>query len=282
MPNRYLRSFQQRTELFSAKWILAGAAIATSTAIFPATAIAQSESTPLPTTVCSYNPDGAPNPLGMRAFITVSEVEGDSIFVYEQLPSPVPGSSPTDSPATIARERTLVLADTAIAEARERVVNDSAYYAQLVGSTVEELDEDGFSQVNDTLTCRNITAANPPETPASGTPTPAAPPETPASGAPTPVTPPTPSAPPATPATTFADLPDGNYRVSSADLPFRVVEDQELLGSLVYLFSKTDDPVAGNFYSPETDISICVAGTIEGNVVNVFSQRTKVRITANI
>jgi len=34
---------------------------------------------------CAYDPaSNIPNPLGMRAFVTVEEREGDTVFVYEQ------------------------------------------------------------------------------------------------------------------------------------------------------------------------------------------------------
>lgn len=37
---------------------------------------------------CSYNPkSGKPNPLGMRAYITVKTDKGNTIFIYEQFPS---------------------------------------------------------------------------------------------------------------------------------------------------------------------------------------------------
>ena len=90
-------------------------------------------------------------------------------------------------PATIASQRTLTLFNTPIEEARVRVVNNPTYYAELLGTSVESLGTSGFSEVNDTLTCEDNGVA--------ATPTPPA------------------------PQSTFADLPDGNYRLASADFP---------------------------------------------------------------
>ncbi len=206
------------------------------------------EQTPAPTTVCAYNPNGGvPNPLGIRAFITISEIEGNSVFMYEQFPSPVAVANPAErEPATIANQRTLTLFNTPIAEARQRVINDPTYYAELLGTSVESLgDNNDFSEVNDTLLYQDDDVANAPATPAP------------------------PSAPPETPETTLADLPDGNYQVASADLPFRVVSTEELLSSksTVFLFRKTGNAVVGNFFYPETDASVCITGTLVGNIV---------------
>jgi hypothetical protein len=229
--------------------------------------------TPTPTTVCSYNSNGGvPNPLGMRAYITVSEIAGNSVFVYEQFPSPVAAATATPAqPATIANRRTLTLMSTPIADARQRVVAQPAYYAELLGTSVESLQGDGFGKVNDTLLCRPGNSATPPTT---GTP-PASPPATP----PTSVTPPTtgtpPTSPPATPPTsvtpapTLASLPDGNYRMASAQYPVRVVTDAELLqnGGYLFVFRKVGNVITGHWGHIDHEEGACITGTVSGNTI---------------
>jgi len=230
------------------KWMLTAAFVPFSVAIASTPANAQNpDLAATANTVCAYNPEsGVPNPLGMRAFITVGQVENNSVFVNEQFPSPVSTAASVEGaeedaaasePATIASQRTLTLFNTPIEEARVRVVNNPTYYAELLGTSVESLGTSGFSEVNDTLTCEDNGVA--------ATPTPPA------------------------PQSTFADLPDGNYRLASADFPLSVVDTQALLESesIVYLFRKSGDEVVGEFFYPETDSSICISGTIEGNVV---------------
>lgn len=197
-----------------------------------------------PTTVCAFNPEGdLVNPLGMRAFLTISEIDGDSVFVYEQFPSTVASSDDVErGAATIESVRTLTLFDTSIDEARQQVVDDPIYFAELTGISVDAIGDEGFSEINEALSCDEV-ASSTESTPA-------------------------PESPPA-PTASFADLPDGNYRLTSADFPFRIVSTQELLESdgTVFLFRKQGNRVVGSFGYPETDNSICISGTIEGNVV---------------
>jgi len=54
-----------------------------------------------------------------------------------------------------------------------------------------------------------------------------------------------------TPRGTFDALPDGIYRITFADLPFRVITTEELLASgTVFLFRKVGNKVSGDFYIP--------------------------------
>ncbi|MGC1309143.1 MAG: hypothetical protein WA885_18100 [Phormidesmis sp.] len=209
------------------------------------------------TTVCAYNPQGGvPNPLGQRSFVTVSEVDGDSVFLYESFSTPV--SSPTDAArqADIVIARTLTVYNTPLAEARQLLVNEPTYYAELLGiDPADASGDNGFGPVNDTLACQEVSDGAVAGVPQPGTP-PAPSPEMPA-------------APPAEAATTLADLPNGNYRVASADYPFRVVSEEELLesGGALFTFRKFGDSVTGNFGYIDSEIGACVAGTVAGNTI---------------
>lgn len=190
---------------------------------------------PEPTTVCAFDPSaGAINPLGMRAFITVSEIDGNSVFRFEQFPSFVSsgvasgqaGGPPVD--VDVASERTLTIYETPIAEARQLVVNNPPYYAALLGldDTDQVMGENGFGPVNDTLTCQT---AGP----------------------------------------TLADLPDGNYRMTTAEYPNRIVSDEELLasGGYLFVFQKVGDRVTGNFGHIDHEEGACITGTVSGNTI---------------
>ena len=189
----------------------------------------------------------------MRTFITASEVGGNSVFRFEQFPAFVTAPGDPDRPSDVSSERTLTLYETPLDEARQLLIDHPAYYAALVGlASAEEVGENGFGPINETLACQEVSdpdIANVPQ-----------PPETPA--APPPETPPAPT-------TTLADLPNGNYRLASADYPFRVVTDEELLenGGILFLFRKFGDSVTGNFGYIDSEIGACIAGTLEGNTV---------------
>ncbi len=197
-------------------------------------------------TVCTYDSSsGLLNPLGMRAFITVREVGGNSVFRFEQFPDFVSGTDDTpDRPAEIASDRTLTLYETPLAEARQRLIDEPAYYAALLGVEPEQLAGDGFSEVNETLACQ---AVSPPFADVSQLPQPATPP----------------TAPPAA-SLMIGDLPDGNYRVASATYPFRVVSDQELVenGGALFLFRKRGDSITGNFSYIDSEVGACITGTL--------------------
>ena len=242
-------------------------------------------------TVCTYDPSsGVPNPLGMRAFVTVSEVEGNSVVRYEQFPSPVNATEDAGRAADVASERTLTLYDTPIVEARQLLIDFPTYYAELVGLESAESvgDENGFESINDTLTCQSVsdaTVANVPQpsdrTPAAPgpAPDPTAEPE-----APTDVTEQAGEA--SADAATLAALPNGNYRVVSADFPLRVVTDEELLesGGTMFTFRKFGEDVTGIFGYIDSEIGACVAGTLEGNTVTgqAFTNDEPVSLERNV
>lgn len=196
-----------------------------------------------PNQVCAFNPEGGlVNPLGMRTFLTISEIDGSSVFVYEQFPSTVASSdNAVRSPATIESRRTLTLLDTPIDEARQQVVDDPVYFAELIGVSVDDLGDRGFGEINATLSCES--AANTSDTSSDGMST--------ASDVP------------------LSNLPNGNYRLTSVAFPFPIVSTQDLLevDTTVFLFRKRGNSIVGTFGYPETDNNVCISGTLEGNVV---------------
>lgn len=100
-------------------------------------------------TQCEYDPNsGRPNPLGMRAYVTLTEEDGNTHIVFEQFPSNL--NLDPDTPATIASSRTLTFYNTDIDQARQIMLDNPAYYAELMGYE----DPEGFAAVNQVLTCR--------------------------------------------------------------------------------------------------------------------------------
>ncbi|HEY9599167.1 MAG TPA: hypothetical protein V6D33_15985 [Cyanophyceae cyanobacterium] len=96
---------------------------------------------------CEYNPDlGIPNPLGMRAFISLQQEDGNTTVTYEQLPSPVGGGEKV----TISTKRELTFYETTIDTARVKLLQNKNYYSELVGYE----DKEGFEPINKVLTCR--------------------------------------------------------------------------------------------------------------------------------
>jgi hypothetical protein len=100
-----------------------------------------------PTRTCQFDPElGLPNPLGMRAYITVSEEDGNTSFLFEQFPSNL--NSP-DVAATVASSRTVTFYETGLDEARQLMLENPEFYAELVGYP----DEEGFALTNAVLVC---------------------------------------------------------------------------------------------------------------------------------
>ena len=110
----------------------------------PNPAIALAGSTVAATSTCHYDPNSdQPNPLGMRAYVTITEEEGNTTFVYEQFPSPVAEK------ATLATRRELVFSATPLSQARTLLLKNKSLYSKLVGYD----DPEGFQAVNSLLTC---------------------------------------------------------------------------------------------------------------------------------
>lgn len=102
-----------------------------------------------PTRTCKFDPElGVPNPLGMRAYLTIREEDGNTSFLYEQFPGniSIPGSQ---VPATIASNRLLTFYKTGLEEARQLMLQNPDFYTELVGYPAPE----GFAPVNAVLTC---------------------------------------------------------------------------------------------------------------------------------
>lgn len=94
---------------------------------------------------CKYDSTlGKPNPLGMRAYITLTEADGNTTVIFEQFPSPV------GNRITIANRREMVFYGRAVNETRQLLLQNSKYYSELVGYN----DPEGFAPVNAVLTCR--------------------------------------------------------------------------------------------------------------------------------
>lgn len=107
------------------------------------TSVAKAE----PTRTCQFDPDlGEPDPLGMRSYISITEKDGNTTFLFEQFPSPI-GDDPV--PVTIASNRMLTFYETDIHEARQLMLNNPDYYSELVGYP----DPEGFGSMNELLTC---------------------------------------------------------------------------------------------------------------------------------
>lgn len=238
---------------------------------------------PSPTIICRYDPNtGAPNPLGMRAFITLTEADGSTEVVYEQLGSFVPG--PVE--AVVTSERSLTFPQRSIDAVRQLLLNTPNYYRELLGSH----DPEGFAPVNDTLVCRaDAVAARPVARPSAAAELPNLGTSAPNSGQPGAPGPRAdlpdlggvPGGAPAgdtsadsaaTPTTfygTVAGLADGNYRYVSGPADDRVYSDQELLnrGGVLFVFRKTGDDIMGS-YSYIDGEAICVMGRVSGNTVS--------------
>jgi hypothetical protein len=100
---------------------------------------------------CAFDTNsGKPNPLGLRAYISAIEVNGNTVYTYEQFPSNVAGDKGVAS--TIAQQRKLTFYDTSIAKARRLMLANPAYYEALVGFK----DDDGYAAVDAVLSCQDV------------------------------------------------------------------------------------------------------------------------------
>lgn len=95
---------------------------------------------------CSYDHNlGKPNPLGMRAYITLTENSGDTTAIFEQFPSNLGIDR-----VTIANRREMVFYGRNVTQARQLLLQKPQYYSELVGYE----DSEGFAPVNAVLTCQ--------------------------------------------------------------------------------------------------------------------------------
>lgn len=222
-------------------------------------------------TLCRYDPNsGIPNVFGMRTYITLTEVEGNTNFLLEKFPAIVANPEATEpavqnQPADVSSTRSLTLYNLPIDEARQFMIDEPYYYATLLDVAVSDIG-DGFAAVDATLGCGQVAAE--PESPPAESPLPESPepsPEPPSTEDPAPETPPVDM--PAEP--TVSDLPNGNYRLVSADFPNRIVTDEELLesGGALFLFRKFGDTVTGSFSFIDHEGGSCITGIVEGNTI---------------
>jgi hypothetical protein len=238
--------------------------IGTGFAVLPTAPVQAAE--PLQPITCAYDPSsGMPNPIGMRASVTLYERGGHTEAVYEVLPSPVAG----EARVTVAHTRTMTFYDMSTSEVRQLMLRAPSYYRELIGLTApisgtstDPLDT--FEALNTVLVCRADTTT-PTATASSSTtaaPLPALEPTEPIT--------PTPSGGQAiTLYDTIASLPDGNYRYWSGQTTTTTVSDEELLrlGGALFVFRKQGDIVTGSFGAIDHE-AICVAGRISGNTLS--------------
>jgi hypothetical protein len=201
-------------------------------------AIAPVQAQSMAGSTCRYNPkSGKPNPLGMRAFVSLTEKDGDTTVTYEQFPSNVGGTVP----ATIASKRMLFFPKLTIAKARQLMLKDPKYYNELLVSKAES-----FAAMNAVLICDAATAMEPGSEPVTTAP----------------------AIPDAKPVA-IAQLPDGNYRFWSGTPTKAVLSSDELLklGGALALIHKKGNQVTAGFGYMDSDFTACVAGTISGDRV---------------
>lgn len=99
---------------------------------------------------CSFDPAlGQRNPFGGRAYIVVTEKDGDTQFLFEQFPVPVLDKRGQGRSITIESARTLIFYDTDIETARGLVRRNLEYYYALIGYE----DIAGFSSYDEAMSC---------------------------------------------------------------------------------------------------------------------------------
>lgn len=96
---------------------------------------------------CAYDPDLGINPLGMRAYITLSETDGTTTVTFDQFPSPV--ANDDNQPVTISSTRELTFYDLDLESTRELLLSNPDYYTELVNYP----DPEGFAPVNAVMSC---------------------------------------------------------------------------------------------------------------------------------
>jgi hypothetical protein len=208
---------------------------------FPGAAIAETVGL---TATCAYNSDsGKPNPLGMRAFVTVVEVSGDTTFTFEQFPSNL-GIS--DSPAaTISQQRRLTLYKTDISKARALLLKNPRYYEELLGYKPDA--NLGYQQLDALLLCKKADGS----TISTGQ--------------------------------NIQALPDGKYRYWNGNTRNSKITDEELLkqGGVLFVFEKKGDRLIGNLSQIDGEAGVCVEGVITGNTVSGFATSYQTQAEVN-
>ena len=117
-------------------------------------------------TICAYDPSsGTTDPLGERASLKIQAAGGNVAFIYERLPAIV-SSSASSQRAEVDNKRTLTLYETSLEAARQLLIDDSTYYAVLLGLSPDDpFVARGFERIDQTLTCTtNAAETTDPET----------------------------------------------------------------------------------------------------------------------
>ncbi|MBW4462442.1 MAG: hypothetical protein KME47_19710 [Nodosilinea sp. WJT8-NPBG4] len=100
-----------------------------------------------PTQTCQFDPElGLPNPLGMQSYLTITEEDGSTTFLFEQFPTNL-GNGQVQ--AAIASNRILTFYETGLDDARQLMLQNPSYYSELVGYS----DSEGFGPINAVLSC---------------------------------------------------------------------------------------------------------------------------------
>lgn len=187
----------------------------------------------------------------MRATIEIKEVEGNTAFRYEQLPSIV-GSQP---PATISQQRELIFYKTNLTAARQLLLKDPKYYEELVGYA----DPEGFKRVNEVLVCRSGGSTKPINSRSKS-----------------------PKDARLNQEKTLADYPNGEYRFWSGKPSSINLSDTELLkqGGALFVFNKQGNQILGSFGLID-NTAVCIQGTAIGNVVTGTVSADKRTLSAN-
>ncbi|NJN32590.1 MAG: hypothetical protein HC824_20865 [Synechococcales cyanobacterium RM1_1_8] len=247
---------------------------------------AAAQATTLPTQSCAYDPaSGKPNPLGDRAAITISEINGSTTFTYQEIPT---RSDRGPSVVVVAPKREITLENTGLEAARQILLENPAYYNDLIGYP----SASGFATVNASLTCWSNDLDN--EAPPQATLPPRQVPATTAPIAPreipdNPVVEPAPAAGssgavPQVPSTAIAPsaaaptpvnlatLPDGSYRFWNGDAKGQTMTDAALLegGGALFIFRKANNFITGNFAYIDSEDAYCVYGQGNNSTVSGF------------
>jgi hypothetical protein len=208
---------------------------------FPAAAMGETVGL---TATCAYNPDsGKPNPLGMRSFVTVVEVSGDTTFTFEVFPSNL--GIKDGPPATIAQQRKLTLYKTDITKARALFLKNPQYYEELLGSKPSA--DMGYKQIDALFLCKKADGST------IGT------------------------------GQNIQSLPDGKYRYWNGTTRDPKISDEALLkqGGVLFVFEKKGDRLVGNLSPIDGEAGVCVEGLITSNTVSGFATSYQTQAEVN-
>ncbi len=238
-------------------------------------------------TFCTYSPlSGEPNPLGQRAFVTVTEVAGTSVFRYEQFSAVSSAPQSFDlrqydsrdypSVADVAATRSITFYDTPLQSARRQLANNPSQYAELLGRELNDpVVLQGFGSVDRLLACQEVgssSIASVSELTSRRFGTPFAinrEIETPSRALTLTVRTPVVALPSRQQPKTIAGLPDGNYRFVSSESSGGGFINGEAIesGERLFTFRKSGSLVTGNFAYLNSGETACVSGVLQGNTV---------------